>query len=426
MCKSTFALANYLQILIAINLTTMASIKIVLDKRRAKTDGTYPVKLRLTHQSKTSNLSCNIYLDEKEWDLKRQEVKPSHQNYQKLNFKLSKLRLEIQEVILDFESKRKPFSAHSIIDTYKRGAINYSFKQYAEIQIQYLIDGGKLGTARTYKNSIDKLFSFCKNKQLRFEEIDYSFLEKFQNSMLKEGLKVNSISVYMRSIRAIYNRGIKSGIVDRVYYPFNDFQIKSEKTVSRALTKKEMKLIQDYPLKIGSSIWKNREYFILAFNLIGISFVDLAFLKRKNIVDGRIIYKRKKTGKNYSIKLTKKAMAVLKYFKVAEKSPDEFLLPIIKADSKSYAAQLKNSRQGYRHCNRCLKRLIKEIGIEKDITTYWSRYSWANIAKSYGYSKDLIAEALGHEYGNRVTGIYLDNYGNDVIDKANSKISLLK
>lgn len=99
-----------------------------------------------------------------------------------------------------------------------------------------------------------------------------------------------------------------------------------------------------------------------------------------------------------------------------------FLLPQFELDGVEEARVRDKVKLGLKSTNRYLKQFGEELGVEASLTTYVARYSWANIAKANGYSKDLIAEALGHSYGNAVTGIYLDGYGNEVIDLANESI----
>ena len=69
-----------------------------------------------------------------------------------------------------------------------------------------------------------------------------------------------------------------------------------------------------------------------------------------------------------------------------------------------------------------MKELAKQCDINETITTYVARHSWATTAKRLGYSNELIAEAMGHEYGNKITNIYLDNFDQSVIDELNEKV----
>ncbi len=240
--------------------------------------------------------------------------------------------------------------------------------------------------------------------------------------MLAEGIKVNSISQYFRSIRALFNKAIKDGTLEAKFYPFGSFKIKNEKTICRALTQLEMAKIASWELPINSSIWHQRNLFLLSFCLIGINLADLLTLTKENIIDGRIVFRRKKTHKVYSIHIQEKGRQIFDYyFNSLPENGKQFLLPFVK--QKNNPVQLKKDiQQAIKTCNKYLERLATACDIDKPITTYYARYSWANIAKSLGFSKDLIAEALGHEYGNKVTGIYLDHYDNATLDKMNEEV----
>ena len=218
------------------------------------------------------------------------------------------------------------------------------------------------------------------------------------------------------------NKAIKAKVLGRENYPFQDFSVKHESTAKRAVAKEVIGRIEAIELPVDTPIWHNRNYFMLSFYLIGISFVDLSYLKWSDIKDGRIIYRRRKTGKIYNIKLAPKAIRILEFYQ-ERPSNTPFILPIIPPSSLgNKEKELFYTRQGYAICNKYLQKITELCSIEEKVTTYVSRHSWATIARSLGYSKDLIAEALGHEYGNKVTGIYLDHYSNLVIDEVNAKV----
>jgi integrase len=155
----------------------------------------------------------------------------------------------------------------------------------------------------------------------------------------------------------------------------------------------------------------------LIFMLRGINIRDLLLLKKENIVNGRLIYKRAKTGKIYSIALTKDIETSLGVF-----CSTTTLLGLINLEKSKGERCIKYFQQHVKVINHHLKNLSRLIQSKEPITTYVFRYSYANVAKQLGYSKDLIAEALGHEYGNSVTGIYLEHFDNDIVDKMNQNL----
>ena len=288
-----------------------------------------------------------------------------------------------------------------------------TFKVFADKIIQQMMEANRVGNAIVYQTAVNRLISYC-GKDVSFEEVNYKLLDQFSHHLITSGLKQNSVSNYFRSIRAIYNKAIKLKVVERSFYPFYDISIKSEKTAKRAILKDDILKLKHTPLEKHSTAWRSLNYFILSFYLRGISFTDLAYLTRNNIIDGRIEYKRRKTHKNYSVKLFPEAEILFQQFEVVG---SKYLLPILPNDAVEDSLKTKKViRQFIKTTNKYLKRLSVEVGLGSPVTTYTSRHSFGTIAKRLGYSNELIAEALGHEYGNKITNIYLDTFDTEVLD----------
>jgi integrase len=152
--------------------------------------------------------------------------------------------------------------------------------------------------------------------------------------------------------------------------------------------------------------------------LRGINLKDLLLLSAKNIKGNRIIYKRSKTGKIYSVKITDEVKQTLNEF-----NANETLLGILSNDDLVDKEKLVTIHiQKRKVINSHLSKIGIQLNINEAISTYVFRYSYANFGKQLGYSKDLIAEALGHEYGNSITGIYLEQFDLELVDKMNQKI----
>ena len=399
----------------------IVTLKAFLNERHQKADSTYPLKIRITGNRKHKEIPLNIYLKENEWDKRNNRVILTHPNAKLITEKVNQTLNDLQEVVLKFETSNTVFTlddiAHAV--TQKHSALTTTFFSYASQQIDTMIQSGRVGNAIAYKNAISKLLDYTKKKELRFEGIDYRLLENFTSKMLAEGIKVNTIAIYMREIRAIYNRAIKEGIVEQKHYPFTKYNIKTSKTITRALTIEEMKKIAHLELEPNTTMWHSRNYFLLSLCLIGTNFTDLFKLTHASIQNNRIIFSRSKTKKIYSICLQPRAQEILSHYYKAENH--DYLLPVLSKGDSPVTVK-KKALQAIKTTNEYLGRIATECKITQGITTYYARYSWANICKSLGYSKDLIAEALGHSYGNAVTGIYLDNYGNEIIDAANEKV----
>jgi len=405
--------------------------KIILDQRRPKTDKTCPVRLRLYNKTEYKELSLGITVKPEDWDDSNQFVLSSEPNYETYNAKILSKKSKVQRLILLAELNEPiEVSLTEIIaavsnDSTPKAKIKKespSIIRYGQDIIKQLTNSGKVGNAFAYGCAVSKLKTFVKTDNFSFEALTYKKLVEFQDSMLADKIKVNSISVYMRTIRAIYNRAIKEGIVPATAYPFTAYRIKNEKTVNRTLTLNEMQRIATLELKPDTAIWHWRNYFLLSFCLIGINFADMLTLTGNNIVDGRIVFRRRKTGKIYTVKLQDKAIEILSHYRaIAAIEKDARLLPILKQTCDLVKLK-KDIWQAIKTCNAYLDRIAKQLEISKEISTYYARYTWANIARSLGYSKDIIGQALGHSYGNATTSIYLDDYDNELIDAANLKV----
>lgn len=403
------------------------TFKIVLDKRYSRKDLTFPLRLRLYQNRNYKEHTIGIYIREAEWNEQLQEVSKSNASHKIYNAKIVDLKARLRKAILFNDDEEEQLSLEKLLSLVtpskkkkqenKPDIIAYGKKHIATLQEQ-----GRIGSSISYSCAINKLKGFANADNLPFETVNYSFIERFNTSLLSEGMKVNGISNYMRSIRALFNRAIREGIIKADCYPFSKFKIKNERTINRTLNISEIRSIAGLDLIPQTTIWHHRNLFLLSYCLIGMNFSDLLTLTKENFVDGRIIFRRKKTHKVYSILIQPKVKEILGHYRNETANANQsFLLPFIQKNNSPIQLK-KDIQQAIKNTNDYLSKITAILEIEKPVTTYYARYSWANIARSMGYAKDLIAEALGHEYGNKVTGIYLDNYSNSVLDEMNAKV----
>ncbi len=200
------------------------------------------------------------------------------------------------------------------------------FADFANQLVEDMLSINKTGNAIVYRTAINRFMGYVDNPKLKFSDIDYKLLEGFKLKLSKDKVKVNSISNYFRSLRAIYNKAIRAKLVDRSTYPFLDIAIKTERTAKRAITIDDLKKIAEIDLKPKSRKWHARNYFFLSFALIGASFTDLAYLSSANIRKGRLAYRRRKTGKELNIKLHPFTEKLLAY---CAGSNSKYLLPVV-------------------------------------------------------------------------------------------------
>lgn len=392
----------------------MVALKTILDARRAKSDESFNIIFRIIHNRKNYSINSGVSVFRNQWDEKKSEINKLHPNANLLNLKITQQYFKIQKAILHLDDEFSMEQLRFMIDDKPKKQMCSTFKTFADKLITQMFETNKTGNALVYQTAVNQFMLCVNNDQLQFSEIDYAQLEKFSHHLVKKGLKVNSISNYIRTIRAIYNKAIKMKLVDRSLYPFYDFSIKSEKTAKRAISKDDIAKLKQLHLEANSTAERSLKCFLISFYLRGISFTDLAYLKQSNIIDGRVEYKRRKTHKNYNIKLFPEAQVLLQQLNI---DGGKYLLPILPNDALEDSLETKKViRQFIKTTNKYLKRLSEIADLGSPVTTYTSRHSFGTIAKRLGYSNELIAEALGHEYGNKITNIYLDTFDTDVLD----------
>lgn len=176
----------------------------------------------------------------KDWDDEEKVIKRSYrgtESHVRLNNFIHKLKVKALDTILKLQESGQltSLSVTELRDRIAHKDRQNSFFRYAEQQIQDLIASHRIGTARSYKGVLSVLRTYTKGRDLKFTDITYSFLSGLELKHKSKGHGLNGLSVYLRAIRAIYNKAIKEGIADEQLYPFHDYKIKSAPTAKRAL-----------------------------------------------------------------------------------------------------------------------------------------------------------------------------------------------
>lgn len=400
----------------------MVSANIILDTRYKKKGDLYPLKLRVIHNRKPFDLNLGFSLSMKDWDEKAQKVKSSCQsieNVARFNALLNKDKQKAQDILirLQDEGKLDTLSLEELKNFITQKHTEAMTLTFGEEVMAQLREANKHGNARVYGTMLQSVRTFAKGKDFPMKQITYSWLKKYEAWYLSKGNSVNGLSVSLRTLRALFNRAIKQKLLTKEYYPFTDYSIKHEGTRKRAVTGADIEKIRQFEPK--NLLQKRaKDYFFLSFYLMGASFVDIAFLKVKNIIGGRIEYKRRKTGRLHSIPLSPPLQTLLDKY-LPGKGKDDFILSVIKSDDPK--KQIVNVRDELRRFNRTLKVIGVECGIESPLTSYVARHSYATIAKYKGVPTAIISEALGHT-SEEVTQVYLDSFDKEVLDKYHTLI----
>lgn len=289
----------------------MATLSLVLDKRRQKKDGTYPLVFQVVLKSVPVKISTGISVKEEDFDRKNGFIKSDMSLNRELFRTEENYRQRLEQFNLHYPNSKNANELKCFLQNKAPNELTIS--EFWDNTIQELIVMGRLGGANVYKQSKSAIGKYV-DLNISFQHFTYRDLLKLEQQMHLAGISVNGMGVYLRSFRAICNKAIKEDVVPYEWYPFRKYRIRKDKTTPRVITKNELcsyfNLILDssHPSYVYWNVGK------LIFMLRGINITDLLLLNKSNIKNRRIIYKRSKTGKIYSIKLTEAIESVFSEF----------------------------------------------------------------------------------------------------------------
>lgn len=405
------------------------SVKLELDERYQKRDGSYPIKLLIVIGRNPLRIPAGYNVEAKYWQENSQSIKASckvFQNVTRINTLLNKEKSRVLDILTQLQDtgELEKLSLKEIKDRIVgNNAVTYTYKFCQQI-IKELEEAGKVGNARVYGMILLSLKNFAGDVDFPMRQITYAWLKRYEawyfarTNQNGKPNTLNGLNVNMRTLRAVYNSAIKRDLVPQDTYPFKKYVLKREATRKKAISHQDIfKLKAVEPQTTMQR--RAKDYFLMSFYLMGASFVDLAFLKVGDVKADRIEYKRKKTGRLHSIKITSALQEILEPY-LKDKTTDDFILNIIpkEANLKRQYAAARNAMKDY---NKALKELAALAGISESITSYTARRTFATIAKYKGVPVAAISDALGHT-DVKTTQIYLDQFDNDTMDAYNAFI----
>ena len=390
----------------------MITYKFIIQKRPIRKE----LKLRLFNNGKKAELGLGVITDEETLNdalSKDPSTKAKH-----LSLYINQRKVEIDKVIISLlDAGRGNIDVKELSSLVKTALkLEENTDETFLGWFRRFADGkSNAGTKGVYNHTMSRMKAYDPQLAIRkFEDINLQWLEKFEKFLAETSPSKNARNIHLRNIRAVFNYAIDNEVT--AFYPFRRFKIRPEETRKRSLSVEELRKLFDYPVEEYAEIY--RDLFKLIFMLCGINTVDLHGLKSIT-KEGRIEYKRAKTGRLYSIKVEPEAMEIIEKYK-GEKG----LLCIADRwnDSRNFRHQLNKALQRIGVVERKGRGGKKMINSEFDgLTSYFARHSWATAAYEIGISKDIIAQALGHSDGHDTTNIYIKE---DVrkVDKANRKV----
>lgn len=398
----------------------MASVKV---KFRPSTiggkEGT--IYYQLIHNRVVRQIYTNYKLFASEWDCHSEAVilhcLPNEQ--ERNNYLLSissRIRWDKERLnkIIHTLSQSGTFVTNDIVVRFHGSRQEQSFNDYIRQQIARLKRLGKIRTSETYTAALRSFSDFMNDKEVLFSQINPDQIAEYEAYLKGRGNSPNTISFYMRILKAVYNRAVENGLTEQ-RHPFKSVYTGVEKTLKRAISLNDLKHIKGLDLSLKPNLDFARDMFLFCFYTRGMSFIDMAYLRKKDLQNGILSYRRRKTGQQLFIKWEKCMQEIVDKY---PENKTEFLLPIITQRNGDYRKQYTNELHRVNHL---LKKIGKQLEILIPLTMYVGRHSWASIAKSRNVPISVISEGMGHDSEN-TTQIYLASLDTSVVDKANKKI----
>lgn len=406
----------------------MASIKV---KHRASLieDHEGTIYYQIIHDRKVRQLNTNYHVKTEEWDKTRSMVtaKPSDDRKALILSIREQIHLDVErltKIARKFDADGMTYTADDVIDEFKRRINEHTLFHYMENLITRFRHNGKTRTSETYTATVKSFRKFlcdtnlqdlCHDgKNIMLDRLSSKTLEAYEAWHKKRGNSPNTISFYNRILRAVYNRAVEEEIIEN-RNPFRRVYTGVYKTMKRAVPLSLIKKIKNLDLSYSPLLDYARDMFLMSFYLRGMSFIDMAYLKKSDLKNGSVSYRRRKTGQRLVIGWTKEMQQILNKY---PENPTQYLLPIIKRVGCNERCSYKNAAD---KINLNLKNIARQIGIPGSLTLYVARHSWASAAKAKGIPLSIISEGMGHD-SETTTQIYLASLDSSVVDKANSII----
>ncbi|GHT28820.1 transposase [Bacteroidia bacterium] len=376
--------------------------------------------LQLIHNRKIKLLRTRFHLHPHEWDEQKETVVCLTADFERNTFLQSiktRLETELRQIadLVRLLKMRGDYTVEELTDLYANNSFNGYLFPFIEYIIKNLTDNNRQKTASICMTAKKSFERFLCSQDILLDNIDNELMRKYENWLKAASVMKNTISCYMRALRSVYNQSVKRGLTIQKN-PFANIFTRIDKTVKRAVNEEVIIRLKNMDLSAHSELALARDLFMFSFYMRGISFVDMANLRKSDVKNGYIVYARSKTKQMLTVKIEDCMQEIITRYE--RQTLDDYLLPIYTTQNRDNTSQLRNH-------NKRLKRISEMLKLEKPLSSYVSRHTWATLALRKGVPVEIISESMGHE-NETTTRIYLASLGQSIVDKANAEIIRLK
>ncbi len=398
----------------------MASFK--LKFRPSTTEGKPgTMYFQVTHRRSTRAVYTDYRVMPEEWDGRTSFIRivGTPERQAELQLIVSKIRWDCKRLaafITEREQAMLEYTADDIVSAFRLLPPCQTWFSFIHGMIVKKLRVGRLGTAKTYRDALASFSRFRDGEDATIDALDAETMNLYEAWLKGCGLKRNSSSCYLRTLRTLYRKAVEAGLTtdkNIFRHVFTGFA----KTAKRAIPLDSLRAVRQIHLPESSAIAFARDMFMLIVYLQGISFVDLAYLKKDDIRNGQLHYSRKKTGQELTVGWEPAMQYIVdSYAHLTKDSP--YLLPII---TKTDGTERRQYERMEHKVNYYLKKIGTMVGLQAPLTTYTGRHTWASTMRDMGTSLSVISKGLGHE-SLKTTQIYLSSIGMEGVVKANRKM----
>ena len=394
-------------------MATSIKFKLISSKVKGK-EGV--ICIQLIRNRKIKLLRTRFRLFPVEWDNRKETIRFDNAGLER-QFYLQSVKNGIDTEqkqlveLLRLLEKKSDYTVEELSTLYTSNSFNGYFFTFVDYTVQCLKEENRNKTATILLTARTSFKRFRNGQDILLDKMDNDLMQKYETWLKTSGVMKNTVSCYMRALRSTYNEAVKRGLTQQ-RNPFTNIFTRIDKTIKRAVNEDVIKQFQNLNLKEHPELTLARDLFMFSFYMRGISFIDMANLRKSNIKNGYIIYSRSKTKQVLTIKIEPCMQEIISRYE--SQTINNYLLPVYTAQNCDNTSQLRNH-------NHRLKRISDLLGLEKSLSSYVSRHTWATLALRKGIPVEVISESMGHE-NETTTRIYLASLGQSVVDEANAEI----
>ena len=396
---------------------TSIKVKFIPSKNEDKA-GT--ICLQLICKRKTKLIRTRYRLFPAEWDKQNETVRfdlsDEERQLHLLSIKTSLADdLKRLKALILFLENKGDYTVDELAGLFARNSFNGYFFSFMDYVVETLKNSNRLKTANNCITARISFERFLCGQDILIDTIDNSLIQKYERHLVSTDIVDNTSACYMRSLRSVYNKAVKQGLATQKN-PFSGINTSIGKTVKRAVSEDVIVRIKTMDLSSHKELALARDLFMFSFYIRGISFIDMANLRKSNLKNGYIIYWRSKTRQLLTVKVEACMQDIITNYE--SQTIDDYLLPVYTTNNRNNVSQLRNH-------NKRLKRISQMLVLEKSLSSYVTRHTWATMALYKGVPIEVISESMGHK-NETTTRIYLASLNQSIVDNANAEIIKLE